>query len=309
MRRFLAFTAVAATLSACGGSDSSDVEGTTAHRSPEIEVSEGPCEPEVDAGVSTREMTRSDGVRTYALSMPEIADGGRRPLVIDMHGAGGTNAAQEAATGLGRLAVETGDWIAVTPQALGSIAAWSVPGTVPGDDIGFIEDVIVEMVGTACADPERVYAVGFSSGAAMAAYLGCTSTLFAGVVPVAGVNLVRRCEDAPPVSLVTFHGLADTAVPLTGLEGWDTELFDDPQRFYRGDVRQTVDSWARRNGCDESPVESEFSAVTTVFEWTNCTDGTTVVMYLTEGMDHVYPTAGSGLDATAEIRSRFLDRG
>ena len=308
MRITLVMTALlAASISSCGGTGSRSDDGTAVHESPVIEVDDGPCEPGVGAGVSTREMTRADGVRTYVLSMPDVVDGKRKPLVIDMHGAGGTNAAQEAATGLGRLAVETGDWIAVTPQALGTIAAWSVPGTVPGDDIGFIEDIVVEMVEQACADPERVYAVGFSSGAAMAAYLGCTSTLFAGVVPVAGVNLVRRCEEAPPVSLVTFHGLADTAVPLIGLEGWDTELFDDPQRFYRGDVRETVASWARRNGCDGGPVESEFSAVTAVVEWTNCDEDTVVVMYLTEGMDHVYPTAGSGLDATSEIRRRFLD--
>ena len=309
MRPGIWLGAVALASASCGGGPSDgapDGSDDANHVSPVIEIADGPCTTTVSPGESVREMVHDGETRSYMVAMPDITDGRRLPLVIDMHGAGGTNTAQEAATGFGRLALETGEWITVTPQALGTIAAWSVPGTVPGDDIGFLEDVVVEMVANACVDPDRVYAVGFSSGAAMAAYLGCESTLFDGVVPVAGVNLVRRCEDAPPMSLVTFHGLADRAVPLTGLEGWDTSLFDDPQRFYRGDVRESVEAWARRNGCAETPTETAFSGITTVYEWQDCGDGTVVVMYLTEGMDHIYPAPSSGLDATAEIRKRFL---
>lgn len=309
MRPGIWLVAVALASASCGGGPSGgspDDPDSTVHKSPVIEIADGPCAPTVSSGASVREMVHDGETRSYMVAMSDITDGRRLPLVIDMHGAGGTNTAQEAVTGFGRLALETGEWITVTPQALGTIAAWSVPGTVPGDDIGFLEDVVVEMVDNACVDPDRVYAVGFSSGAAMAAYLGCESTLFDGVVPVAGVNLVRRCEDSPPMSLVTFHGLADRAVPLTGLEGWDTSLFDDPQRFYRGDLRSTVESWARRNRCRDEPAETQLSAITTVYEWQGCGDDTIVVMYLTSGMDHVYPTPSSGLDATAEIRTRFL---
>lgn len=291
------------------GSSTSDgtVTSTTLHVSPSIEVTPGPCEPVIPSGVQMRSVSRSDGERTYTVSMPEISDGGRLPLVVDLHGTNTTGAVQELLSGFGRLGIETGGWVTATPQAIGPIPAWSVPGAVPGDDLAFIEELVVAMVAEACVDPARVYAVGFSSGAAMSSYLGCASTLFTGVVPVAGVNLARRCEDAPPMSLVAFHGLADDVVPLTGLDGWDGPKFDDVRLFYRGDVRATVESWARRNDCAADPVETTIGEATVRYEWPECVDGTVVVLYLTEGAGHVYPVAASGLDATAEITAWFLD--
>ena len=271
------------------------------HVSPVIEVDDSVCVPEVVAGVTNVEVQRSDGTRSYVVHRPNVTDG-RLPLLVDLHGTTGTSDLQEATSGLGSAGIESGAWITVTPQAIGPVSAWSVPGAVPGDDLDFIEEIVVDLVNRACADPDRVFAAGFSSGAAMATWLGCESTLFAGVAPVAGVNLARICEDAPPVSLLAFHGTGDTIVPMEGLEGWESDRFDDLRLFYRGDAWVTVESWARRNGCESEPTAVELSPSSTRYEWSACAAGSMVVFVVTEGAGHVWP-----VEASAEIRARFLD--
>ena len=278
------------------------------HESPTITIDDEPCVPTTSPGISTVSVERVDGTRTYDVHMPDLGGSGLRvPLVIDMHGTTSTSAAQEAYTQLGAFGIESGRWVTATPQAIGPVPAWSVPGAVPGDDLNFIEEIVVDLVANACVDPARVYATGFSSGAAMSSYLGCASSLFAGVIPVAGVNLARRCEETPPVSLITFHGLADEIVPLEGLEGWDTSRFDDMRLFYRGEVWGTMESWARRNGCASEPVSSVVSDKTTRYEWPECVDGTVVVLFLTKDAGHIWPKTVDGVDATEEIRRAFLD--
>lgn len=286
---------------------SEESDGATAHVSPVIDVGNEPCTPTYEAGVTDVSVDRADGRRTYVVHRPAV--GGRRlPLVVDLHGTTGTSELQEATSRLGAAGIDSAAWITVTPQAIGPVSAWSVPGAVPGDDLNFIEEIVVDLVEHACADPSRVFATGFSSGAAMSTWLGCESTLFAGVAPVAGVNLARVCEDAPPVSLLAFHGTGDDVVPMEGLDGWDSDRFDDLRLFYRGDARATVESWARRNGCESEPTVSQQPPLSTRFEWSECDAGTTVTFVVTEGAGHVWPVPGSGgsVDASAEIRTRFL---
>lgn len=287
---------------------SEESDGATAHVSPVIDIGDEPCTPTYAAGVGEVSVDRTDGRRTYVVHRPDVGDR-RLPLVVDLHGTTATSELQEATSRLGTTGIETRGWITVTPQAIGPVSAWSVPGAVPGDDLDFVEEIVVDLVEHACADPGRVFATGFSSGAAMSTWLGCESTLFAGVAPVAGVNLARVCEDAPPVSLLAFHGTGDNVVPMEGLDGWDGDRFDDLRLFYRGDAWATVESWARRNECESEPTVSEIPPLSTRYEWSDCDAGTTVTFVVTEGAGHVWPTPGSGgsVDASAEIRARFLE--
>jgi len=286
------------------------VDDPDAHVSPVIDVPDTPCEATTASGVTEVVVQRTDGRRSYVVHRPDVV-GSRLPLLVDLHGTTGTSALQEATSGLGAAGLASKGWITVTPQAIGPVSAWSVPGTVPGDDLNFVEEIVVDMVENACADPDRVYAAGFSSGAAMATWLGCESTLFAGVAPVAGVNLARVCEDARPVSLLAFHGTGDMVVPMEGLDGWDGDRFDDLRLFFRGDAWATVESWARRNDCAGEPLMIEQTPSTTRHEWNDCADGTSVVFVVTDGAGHVWPRPGidddGSVDASAEIRTRFLE--
>lgn len=281
--------------------DSPSTTEVPARRSPELAAAPGPCTPSFAAGSTDHVLERAEGRRDFVLHRPDTSDGGRLPLVVDLHGTTGTPAIQEAISRFGARGIETGAWVTMTPLALGAMTAWAVPGAIPGDDIGFIEDAIVAIVETACIDPERIFATGISSGAAMSAYLGCTSSLFAGVAPVAGVNLVRGCEDSPAVSLVAFHGTLDQYVPIEGLDGWDTDAFDDERKFFRGDLIGIVESWARRDGCASEVTITSMGPETERHEWIDCVDGTKVVLYLSEGAGHTHPGAPFPSDATSSV--------
>ena len=222
--------------------DSPSTTESSVRESPELVAAPGPCTPSIAAGTTDHALERAEGRRDFVVHRPETIDGVRMPLVVDLHGTTGTPGIQEAISRFGARGIETGAWVTMTPLALGAMTAWAVPGAIPGDDIGFIEDAIVSIVDAACIDPERIFATGISSGAAMSAYLGCESSLFAGVAPVAGVNLVRGCEESPPVSLVAFHGTLDRYVPIEGLAGWDTEEFIDERKSFRGDLIGIVES-------------------------------------------------------------------
>jgi len=281
--------------------DSPSADETPAHQSPELVVAPGPCTPTIVTGRSDQTIEREEGRRKFVLHRPEATDGERLPLVVDMHGATGTPEIQEVISRFGARGIESGAWVTMTPLALGAITAWAVPGTIPGDDIGFIEDAIVSIVDAACIDPQRIFATGQSSGAAMSTYLGCQSSLFAGVAPVAGVNLVRGCEDSPSVSLVAFHGTLDKYVPIEGLQGWDTAEFVDERKFFRGDLIGVVESWSRRNGCAGEATITTMGPETERYEWVDCADGTKVVLYLSDGAGHTHPGAPFPTDATSSI--------
>ena len=271
------------------------------HQSPELVAAPGPCTPSIVAGATDHALERAEGRRDFVLHRPDTADGGRLPLVVDLHGTTGTPAIQEAISRFGARGIETGAWVTMTPLALGAMTAWAVPGAIPGDDIGFIEEAIVSIVDAACIDPERIFATGISSGAAMSAYLGCESSLFAGVAPVAGVNLVRGCEESPPVSLVAFHGTLDQYVPIEGLAGWDTEEFADERKFFRGDLIGIVESWARRDGCASEATITSMGPETERHEWIDCASGAKVVLYLSDGAGHTHPGAPFPSDATSAV--------
>lgn len=281
--------------------DSSATSELPIHQSPELVAAPGPCTPSIEVGSTDHVLERTEGRRDFVLHRPETTDGERLPLVVDLHGTTGTPAIQEAISRFGARGIATGDWITMTPLALGAMTAWAVPGAIPGDDIGFIEDAIVSIVDAACIDPERIFATGISSGAAMSAYLGCESSFFAGVAPVAGVNLVRGCEESRPVSLVAFHGTLDQYVPIEGLSGWDTEEFDDERKFFRGDLIGIVESWARRDECAAEATITSMGPETERHEWIDCIDGTKVVLYLSEGAGHTHPGAPFPSDAASSV--------
>ena len=73
---------------------------------------------------------------------------------------------------------------------------------------------------TACIDPKRVYAIGFSMGGGMAHYLAChAADVFAAVAPSSFDLLeenVGDCQPPRPITVISFRGSADTLVPYEG---------------------------------------------------------------------------------------------
>ena len=80
-------------------------------------------------------------------------------------------------------------------------AAWNVgPCCVANvDDVAFARALVAQVSATACIDPKRVYAAGFSMGGGMAHYLAChAADVFAAVAPSSFDLLQENVGDCQP---------------------------------------------------------------------------------------------------------------
>ena len=112
--------------------------------------------------------------RSYRLFVPQSYDGRTPlPLVLDLHGSGGTSAGQAGTSRFEALAAREGFAVA-TLQAGAEGNRWNVPMTDGRpDDVQYVSDVIDHVAARVCTDSTRVYATGFSGGARMSSLLAC----------------------------------------------------------------------------------------------------------------------------------------
>jgi polyhydroxybutyrate depolymerase len=234
-----------------------------------------------------------------------------RPLVLNLHGSGGTAAEQEASCGMDPLADAEG-FIVAYPQGaipLGSGFAWNVPGQpllggqpVPAgspDDAAFAAAAIVAIEQAYPVDPRRVFATGMSGGARMASQLGCDlSALVAAVAPVAGLRFPAPCNATRPVAVVAFHGTADTVNPYDG----------NGQAYWTYSVPSAEQQWAVHDGCGPSPATSQAAPTVAVTTYSGCTGGAAVSLYTIDGAGHEWPGAAgqsAAIDASAAMWAFF----
>jgi polyhydroxybutyrate depolymerase len=231
---------------------------------------------------------------------PGARSGARLPLVIGLHGAGGTGEDFDGRVGLSTYGDEQG-FATVFPTAASSRRFWSLNGAASPDDVPRIEALLDAIETLGCTDPERVYATGVSNGGGFAARLGCElSDRIAAVAPVAGgYRALDRCPSTRRSSLLEIHGLADHVVPYRGI----------PPDF-KGNVPRFVARWARRHGCAPRPVRTHPSRGVTRLRYHGCEDGTAVEHIAIAGLDHGWVARGepADVDANEEIWRFFRDK-
>jgi polyhydroxybutyrate depolymerase len=233
--------------------------------------------------------------RTYRLFVPEgYANRPRLPLVLDLHGSGGSAAGQARTSGLETLAVREG-FIVATLQADGG--RWNVPVTTDrADDVAYASAVIDHVAARACTDPARVYATGFSGGGRMASLLACRlNTRIAAIAPMAALRWPGPC-DGRPVPILTFHGLADTQNPYDGrAAGRGAEWLES--------VPEALAGWARHNGCDEQAIVEDPPGPLSTRHYNGCDGGAEVRLVRIDGLGHTW--ARQEIDATSAMWAFF----
>jgi len=224
--------------------------------------------------------------REYLLYVPKSYDRGKpTPLVISLHAAMNWPAFQRNLTHWDKLADENG-FLVVYPGGTGTgPKAWFMdgyrnPSMMP--DVRFISGLIDTLEAAYTIDRTRIYADGMSNGGGMAFVLSCT--LSHRIAAIGAVSAAQSlpwswCADSTPVPMIAFHGTADPVVPYDGGKKWIAPL-PFPS------VRAWVGSWARRNRCGPTPVDSAVAADVTRTEYTHCADDAAVVLYTMRGAGH-----------------------
>jgi polyhydroxybutyrate depolymerase len=204
-----------------------------------------------------------------------LAQARKVPLLIVLHGLGGSPLSMERATRFNALAAQHGFVVAY----LGSDST-AHPWSPHGDDLAYVNSMIDQLTSQENIDAKRVYVTGFSAGAAFTYIVGCKLshkvTAIAPVSAVINVKVTAPCSLAHPISVLTtigsrdgaFHGFAPRVLSASG----------------------TASFWRAKNHCPRSR-PSYTAQVGSAREqlWTGCTNGSSVGLYVIQGGTHIYP--------------------
>ena len=240
------------------------------------------CSPVAGATERMVRVPSADGDRTSLVHVPGSAGDGA-PLVIVLHGSGGSGAEAESDFGWDALADEEGFVVAYPDGLNGTWNGGACCGTARRrgvDDIGFLEALTQRLATENRIDPHRVYAVGFSNGGILAYAWACSRPGdLAGIGPVAGAVLVP-CTAPAPMKVVAVHGTADDRVPFAGGRAAGGAQYPG--------VDGSLAPFLAADGCSDPPaVDGEVST------WRCRTGG--VVRHVIDGGGHAWP------DGTAEF--------
>ena len=257
----------------------------------------------------TASITHNGLKRTYLIHIPPDNKSRPMPLVIALHGGGGTGSRMEKLTkdGFNRLSDKEG-FIVVYPDGIEK--HWNDGRSVKAagwrahkenvDDVGFISAMIEHLVKEQNVDPERVYITGVSNGALMASRLACEKTeKIAAIALVAGTiaeDFVSRCSPSRPIPVLMMHGTKDPFVLWEG--GEIADKLPRGRRFGRTlSVPETVKFWAANNGCPSLPIitqepDKDPNDTTRVRQeaYSDCKNGAEVILYAIENGGHTWPS-------------------
>ena len=208
------------------------------------------------------------------------------PLLVSLHPFVMGSGPWEEYSGLAAAARARG-YEVLTPPGSDPGPRWSVPGGLPGgpDDIGRVNSLIDDLMRADCIDRNRVFAAGFSAGAAMAVSLGCAAPhRFTAIAASGGANLTDLCPGSPGVDALLMHGSADPIAPITG----SYVVFAPPLGLHLDDV---FASHGERAGCTGSGEVAGPAADVVRRVHDGCSPGLRVEQWLLAGAGHTW--AGS----------------
>ncbi len=182
------------------------------------------------------------------------------PLIVVLHGYGGSGAGTDRAWGISALADEYG-FLTIAPDGErepqgrnspywnASDACCNFNGT-DTDDSGYIRRIIDQIKSSYNVDASRVYVIGHSNGGFMSYRMAYEhSDAVAAIASLAGANHLEDRDPPPyPVHVLQIHGTDDTTIAYRG-----GEIGENRYPSAMGSVRR----WAQYNGCDGARTSRE----------------------------------------------------
>ncbi len=199
----------------------------------------------------TAEIMIPDSSRSYIIHVPDIDPGTPAPLVIALHGTGGSGT-QMLHLGNFVSNSEKHQYVVAAPNSLG--AAFNEGSGRIGnnlmdvDDTAFIKAVISDAKKHVRIDPARVFVVGFSSGAAMAQRLALELEDEVRAFAAVSGHLWIDSPIKKPNSMLLVFGDMDPLNPITG----GTVQYRSDLVLKKPSPAATAKNWANRLSCTAS---------------------------------------------------------
>jgi polyhydroxybutyrate depolymerase len=211
------------------------------------------------------------------------------PLLVQLHGGGGNGGGLDRLTRFHALA-DRERLVVVSPN--GFERHWN-DGRVAGDvdDVGFVAALIDCLAGWLPIDRARVFAVGISNGAMMAARLASELpdrvAAFGQVAGTVAADAQAWWRPGRPVPLIQIHGSGDTILPYAG-GAVRARRRGGPDR---GQVLG-VDAWAdlvATNNAAGAPTVTRVGPDVSVRAWRGPTPQSDIEFWRVEGGGHTWP--------------------
>ena len=250
--------------------------------------------------------------RPYRLVAPATLDPGKTyPLVLVLHGWGGTSEHIERYYELDPLVEERGFLVAY-PEGTeethrrhfwgGHRRFWNATDACCNfygssvDDVAYLDAVIDDVSAHHRVDARRVFVMGLSNGGYMSYRYACDrASRVAAIVSQAGAMWAdtTRCKPSEPVAVLQIHGTEDHLVPYAG------KSHGAPGESLLPSAHQSASDWAAFDHCDPKPDTSSTpprdlvagslrddvpDAETTTDRWTGCRG---VELWTMRGAGHV----------------------
>jgi polyhydroxybutyrate depolymerase len=261
----------------------------------------------LEPGSHTLAITVNGIERTYIVHVPATyRPQPPSPLVIMLHGGGGTARAAMWETGWAEKADKEG-FLAVFPNAVARDPArrssfarnpqlWNdgsnrfYPGQKAPDDVGFISAMLDHLADRFTLDKRRVFLTGFSNGASMSFRVGAElSDRIAVIAPVAGALWFDPPKLRHPVSMCYITGTED---PLNLIEGgvpkFATGAGDNVRAKPKPPVRDSILKWARALGCLGTPARTSDAHGIRTETYSDCMGAAEVIYIAVDGLGHTW---------------------
>jgi polyhydroxybutyrate depolymerase len=271
--------------------------------------------PEDSFAQSTRRSSIVTGglERTYRIYISALYSPAKpMPLVLLLHGGGGTGEGMEKLTlgGFNRLADREG-FVVVYPDGIEK--HWNDGRGLEDyrahreniDDVGFVSALIDHLKERWNIDLTRIYAAGISNGGQFSQRLACELSDRIAAIGVVAIQLPEHlsssCAPKRPVSVLMMPGTEDPLVPWEGGEIG----FRRGRKFGRAlSVPESMRFWAKHNQCPTSPLityepdrDPEDGTRVRRETYGPCGHETEVLLYAIEGGGHTWPGGDQYLPA------------
>jgi len=240
--------------------------------------------------------------RRFIVHVPPTFDAKRKlPVVIMLHGAGGTGQQAMEQTGWDRKA-DSEDFIAAFPDGVAddpkrgasfllNPQTWNegsgrhASGKRNDGDVDFIAYIIDALEARYGADPNRIYVTGFSNGASMTFRAGIElSDKLAAIAPVAGHLFIHGHQLKRGLPTLYIIGRDD---PLELPKGGVLRILGED--VTQPPIEENLAQWRQLDGCAAKPTSDARTAGVERISFSDCRDGVEVQEYFIDDMGHVWP--------------------